>query len=78
MALHLHIESLKTALDSLYRDANPVPTSSLVNDIATAPSSEREECVVALHLPIGSLTKQYTLYCISFHLVCEKCENKFQ
>ena len=37
--LPTHIGLLKPALDwSLYRDANPVPTSPLADDITTAPS----------------------------------------
>ena len=39
MAIHLPIGSLKTTLGwSRYRDANPVPTSPLSDDITTAPS----------------------------------------
>ena len=39
MALHLPIGLLKPALGwSRYRDANPVPTSPLADDITTAPS----------------------------------------
>ena len=39
VVLHLLIGSFKTALDwSRYRDANPVPTSPLADDITTAPS----------------------------------------
>ena len=39
VALYLTIGPLKTALGwSRYRDAYPVPTSPLADDIATAPS----------------------------------------
>ena len=39
MALHLPIGRLKTALGwNPYRDANPVPTSPIADDIATVPS----------------------------------------
>ena len=39
MTLHLPIGSLTTRLGwSRYRDANPVPTSPLADDITTAPS----------------------------------------
>ena len=40
MALHLPIGPLKQPAQgwSRYRDANPVPTSPLADDIATAPS----------------------------------------
>ena len=39
MALHLSIGPLKPALGgSWYRDANPVPTSPLADDLATEPS----------------------------------------
>ena len=39
MAIHLDIGSLKTLLGwSWYRDANPVSTSPLADDITTAPS----------------------------------------
>ena len=38
MALHLLIGSFKTRSGlSWYRDANPVPTSPLADDLATAP-----------------------------------------
>ena len=37
MALHLPIEPLKPAL-GWSRDTNPVPTSPLADDLATAPS----------------------------------------
>ena len=38
MALHLPIGPLKLALGwSWYRDANPIPTSPLADDLATAP-----------------------------------------
>ena len=39
VALHIPIGPLKTCSGgSWYQDANPVPTSTLANDIATAPS----------------------------------------
>ena len=41
VALQLPIGPLKTTLGlSQYQDVNPVPTSSLANDVATAPSKE--------------------------------------
>ena len=39
MVMHLHIRPLKPALGwSRCRDANPVPTNLLADDLATAPS----------------------------------------
>ena len=49
MALHLPTGPLKPALGwSRYRDVNPIPTSPLANDIATAPSGL--VCEVGLRL----------------------------
>ena len=48
MALHLTIGSLKTRPGWIrYPEANPVPTSPLADDIATAPSGP---VIVARHL----------------------------
>ena len=60
MTLHLPIGHLKTALGwSRYRDANPVPTIPLADDITNAPlglvRDDEDEDVMALHQPTESL-----------------------
>ena len=68
MALHLPSAPLKTALCwSRYRDANPVPTSSLADDIATAPSGpvlvqkRKQAFIVRDTRLLGSTAGQYIL-----------------